>query len=103
MEARSGGRLSLADVAPIESESICPSELIGGIEAMAGMGTSGSTSSNGYDNRTVSIEVSALSRQDVMKTSNYTVKIPHCRMMQTIQGIHRVGGQIASVSVLSES
>lgn len=66
---------------------------------MSGMITTGDTSISGYGSRTVAIEVTGVCRQDVMRTSNYTVKVPYSRMSQTIQNINRMGGKVANVSV----
>ena len=61
--------------------------------------TTGDTNISGYGSRTISIEVTGVRRQDVMRTSNYTVKVPYSRMSQTIQNINRMGGKVASVSL----
>ena len=61
--------------------------------------TTGDTNISGYGSRTVEIEVTGVRRQDVMRTSNYTVKVPYSRMSQTIQNISRMGGKVASVSL----
>ena len=66
---------------------------------MSGMITTGDTNISGYGSRTVAIEVTGIRRQDVMRTSNYTVKVPYSRMSQTIQNISRMGGKVASVSL----
>lgn len=66
---------------------------------MSGMITTGDTNISGYGSRTISIEVTGVRRQDVMRTSNYTVKVPYSRMSQTIQNISRMGGKVASVSL----
>jgi len=66
---------------------------------MSGMITTGDTSISGYGSRTVAIEVTGVCRQNVMKTSNYTVKVPYSRMSQTIQNISRMGGKVANVAV----
>ena len=65
---------------------------------MSGMTTIGDTNISGYGSRTVAIEVTGLCRQDVMRTSNYTVRVPYSRMSQTIQNINLMGGKVASVS-----
>lgn len=65
---------------------------------MSGMITSG-TNVSSYGNRTIEIEVTGLCRQDVMRTSNYTLKVPYSRMSQTIQGINRMGGKVARISL----
>ncbi|MDJ0617467.1 MAG: phycobilisome linker polypeptide [Calothrix sp. MO_192.B10] len=70
---------------------------------MAGMTTTGLPKLSDYSDRNVVIEVTGLCRQDVMKTSNYQVKVPFSRMSQTMQTIHRMGGKVSSVSVDSLS
>lgn len=67
---------------------------------MSGMTTTGTIGVTNYGSRTVVIEVTGVCRQDVMKTSNYTVKVPYSRMAQTIQSIARMGGKVANVSLL---
>ena len=67
---------------------------------MSGMITTGNTSISSYDSRTVEIEVTGVCRQDVMRTGNYTVKIPYSRMSQTMQNIHSMGGKVAKVTLL---
>lgn len=66
---------------------------------MSGMITTGDTNISGYGSRTVSIEVTGVRRQDVMRTSNYTVKVPYSRMSETIKNISRMGGKVANVSL----
>lgn len=66
---------------------------------MSGMITIGDTSISGYNSRTIAIEVTGVCRQDIMRSSNYTVKVPYSRMSQTIQSINRMGGKVASVSL----
>ena len=61
--------------------------------------TTGDTSISGNGSRTVTIEVTGVRRQDVMRTSNYSIKVPYSRMSQTIQNISRMGGKVASVSL----
>lgn len=68
---------------------------------MSGMTTTGTTSVSNYSNRTVVIEVTGVCRQDIMKTSNYTVKVPYNRMQQTLQNIYSMGGKVANVTLLS--
>jgi phycocyanin-associated, rod len=67
---------------------------------MSGMITTGATSVSDYSSRTVAIEVTGICRQDVMKISNYTVKVPYSRMSQTMQSIYRMGGKVANVTLL---
>ncbi len=70
---------------------------------MSGMTTTVLPKFSDYSDRNVVIKVTELCRQDVMKTSNYQVKVPFSRMSQTMQTIHRMGGKIASISVDSLS
>lgn len=66
---------------------------------MSGMITTGDTSISEYGSRTVAIQVTGVCRQDVARTSNYTVKVPYSRMSQTIQNISRMGGKVAGISL----
>ncbi|MGL5835636.1 MAG: phycobilisome linker polypeptide [Waterburya sp.] len=66
---------------------------------MSGMITTGDTNVSTYGSRTIAIEVTGVCRQDVMRTSNYTVKVPYSRMSQTIQSINRMGGKVAGISL----
>ncbi len=66
---------------------------------MSGMITTGDTNISGYGNRTIAIEVTGMCHQDVMRSSNYTVKVPYSRMSQTIQNISRMGGKVANISL----
>ena len=61
--------------------------------------TTGNNNVSTYGSRTVSIDVTGVCRQDVMRTSNYTVKVPYSRMSQTIQNINRMGGKVANISL----
>ena len=66
---------------------------------MSGMVTTGNTNISTYGGRTVAIEVTGVCRQDVMRSSNYTVKVPYSRMSQAIKNINRIGGTVAGVSM----
>ena len=66
---------------------------------MLGMITTGNTNVSTYGSRTVAIEVTGVCHQNIMRTSNYTVKVPYSRMSQTIQNINRMGGKVASNSL----
>ena len=70
---------------------------------MSGMATSGTTNLSDYSGRNVTIEVTGLCRQDLMRTSNYTVKVPYSRMSETMKGISRIGGKVTGVTVVSSS
>lgn len=64
---------------------------------MSGMITLGDTNLSTYDSRTVTIEVTGLCHQEVMRTSNYRLKVPYSRMSQTIQNIKLMGGKVAGI------
>lgn len=66
---------------------------------MSGMITTGDNNVSSYGSRTIAIEVTGVCRQDVMRTSNYTVKVPYSRMSQTIKNISRLGGKVANISL----
>ena len=66
---------------------------------MSGMITTGENNVSTYGSRTIAIEVTGVRRQDVMRTSNYTVKVPYSRMSQTIKNISRLGGKVANISL----
>lgn len=66
---------------------------------MSGMITTGDTNISTYGGRTIAIEVTGVRRQDVLRTSSYTVKVPYSRMSQTIQNINHLGGRVAGVSL----
>lgn len=67
---------------------------------MSGMTTSGIAGLSDYDNRTVTIEVTGLCRQETSHTSNYAVKVPFNRMSQAMQNINRLGGKVAGVTMV---
>ena len=52
-----------------------------------------------YNSRSVAIQVTGVRRQDLMRRSSYTVRVPYDRMSKAIQSIHRMGGKITSISV----
>ena len=66
---------------------------------MSGMITTGDTDISTYGSRTVAIKVTGVSRQDIIRSSNYTIKVPYSRMSQTIRNINRMGGKIANISL----
>jgi phycocyanin-associated, rod len=67
---------------------------------MSGMVTTGDTSISSYETRTVELEVTGICRQDVMRTSNYTVKVPYSRMSQTLKNINQMGGKVTKVTLI---
>lgn len=66
---------------------------------MSGMIAIGDTNVSSYGSRTVAIEVTGVCHQDIMRTSDYTIKVPYSRMSQTIQNISRMGGKVAGISL----
>lgn len=66
---------------------------------MSGMITTGDNNLSSYCSRTIAIEVTGVCRQDVMRTSNYTLKVPYSRISQTIKNISRMGGKVANISL----
>ena len=71
---------------------------------MSGMITTGeTTNTSSYGTRTVELKVTGICRQDVMRTSNYTVKVPYSRMSSTLKNINRMGGKVTKVSVLPDT
>lgn len=55
------------------------------------------------NSRMVEIEVTGLCRQDIIRASNYRVKVPYSRLSQTMQEIGRIGGKIKGVRMISSS
>ena len=67
---------------------------------MSGMLTTGTPDLSDYNNRTVIIEVTG-ALGDLVRNSNYTLKVPYNRMSEKMQQISRMGGKIASIRVTS--
>lgn len=67
---------------------------------MAGMKTPLSAGTTDFANRMITINVTGVCQQSVLKTSNYQVRVPYSQMSQTMQNIHRQGGKIASVQLM---
>ncbi len=70
---------------------------------MTGMNTLGSTGISEYQNRTVTIEVSGIRQQSVMKTSCYQTRVPYSQLSQTLQTINRQGGKVESVQFMGST
>ncbi len=68
---------------------------------MTGMITTGSTNLSNYSARTVMLEVTGVCRQDVSRTSSYTIKVPYNRLSQTMQSVQRMGGKVNQVNLLT--
>jgi phycocyanin-associated, rod len=70
------------------------------IKAMSGMNTLASPGISDYQSRTITIGVSGVRQQSVMKTSNYQVRVPYSQMSQALQNINRQGGKVAFVQLM---
>jgi phycocyanin-associated, rod len=70
------------------------------IKAMSGMNTLVSPGISDYQSRTITIGVSGVRQQSVMKTSNYQVRVPYSQMSQALQNINRQGGKVAFVQLM---
>jgi CpcD/allophycocyanin linker domain len=51
------------------------------------------------DSRTVTLEVTGICSPNFMRTGTCTMTVSYNRLSQTIQGIHRSNGKVASVKV----
>ncbi len=56
-----------------------------------------------YQSRTVTIEVTGVRQQSVLKTGSYQVRVPYSQMSQMMQSIHRRGGTVKSVQLMGEA
>jgi len=63
-------------------------------------GTRNTTASN---ERQVTIEVTGLSRNDFVRSSDCVMQVPYTRMNETLRLVHRMGGKITNVSVTGVS
>ena len=63
-------------------------------------GTRNTTASN---DRQVTIEVTGLSRNDFVRSSDCVMQVPYTRMNETLRLVHRMGGKITNVSVTGVS
>lgn len=68
---------------------------------MTGMKVPVSSNVSSYDNRTVTIEVTGVRQQSVVKTGSYQTRVPYSQMSQALQNIHKQGGKIASVQIMN--
>ncbi|MGB3298830.1 MAG: phycobilisome linker polypeptide [Phormidesmis sp.] len=70
---------------------------------MSGMKTMPSAGISDYQNRTMTIGVTGMRQQPLLKTSDYQVQVPYSQMSQALQSIHRRGGKVAFVQLASNS
>jgi CpcD/allophycocyanin linker domain len=69
---------------------------------MVGMTIPSSSSSlSESDRRVVTIEVTGICNPSLMRTGTCTMTVPYDRLSQTLQGIHRLNGKVASVTMAS--
>ena len=69
---------------------------------MSGMATTLASNTSSYDNRTAIIEVTGACG-DLVRNSNYTLKVPYNRMSDTVKQIHRMGRKISNITMSSSS
>lgn len=67
---------------------------------MSGMKTPISAGVSDYNSRLVTIQVTGVCRQSVLKTSNYQVRVPYSQMAQALRNINNQGGKVASVQLM---
>lgn len=69
---------------------------------MSGMATTLTGNTSSYDNRTAIIEITGACG-DLVRNSNYTLKVPYNRMSDTVKQIHRMGRKISNITMTSPS
>jgi len=67
---------------------------------MSGMATTLPSNTSSYDNRTAIVEVTG-ALGDLVRTSNYTLKVPYSRLSDTVKQIHRMGRKISNIKMTS--
>jgi len=67
---------------------------------MSGMATTLTSNTSSYDNRTAIIEVTG-ALGDLVRTSNYRLKVPYSRLSDTVKQIHRMGRKISNIKMTS--
>ncbi|MEL6779571.1 MAG: phycobilisome linker polypeptide [Cyanobacteria bacterium J06597_16] len=70
---------------------------------MTRMNTLGSMGLSDYQSRTVTIDVTGVCQQSVLKTGNYQIRVPYSQMSQTMQRINRQGGKVASIQLMGNA
>jgi CpcD/allophycocyanin linker domain len=56
-------------------------------------------SSSSYGSRSVTLEVTGICNQQVMRTGTCTMTTSYNRLSQTIKGVHRLGGKVEKVTM----
>ncbi len=67
---------------------------------MSGMLTTGTADLSDYNSRTIIIEVTG-ALGDLVRKSNYTLKVPYHRMSEKVRQINRMGQKIVSIRLAS--
>ncbi|GEM_PF-2909855 len=67
---------------------------------MSGMATTLPSNTSSYDNRTAIVEVTG-ALGELVRTSNYTLKVPYSRLSDTVKQIHRMGRKISNIKMTS--
>lgn len=67
---------------------------------MSGMLTTGTADLSDYNSRTIIIEVTG-ALGNLVRTSNYTLKVPYNRMSEKVRQINRMGQKIVSIRLAS--
>ena len=67
---------------------------------MSGMLTTGTADLSDYNSRTIIIEVTG-ALGDLVRKSNYTLKVPYNRMSEKVRQINRIGQKIVSIRLAS--
>lgn len=67
---------------------------------MSGMLTTGTADLSDYNSRTMIIEVTG-ALGDLVRKSNYTLKVPYNRMSEKVRQINRMGQKIVSIRLAS--
>ncbi|MEL7353265.1 MAG: phycobilisome linker polypeptide [Cyanobacteria bacterium P01_A01_bin.116] len=70
---------------------------------MTRMNTLGSMGLSDYQSRTVTIDVTGVCQQSVLKTGNYQIRVPYSQMSQTMQRINRQGGKVVSIQLMGNA
>ena len=67
---------------------------------MSGMLTTGTAALSDYNSRTIIIEVTG-ALGNLVRKSNYTLKVPYNRMSEKVRQINRMGQKIVSIRLAS--
>ena len=65
--------------------------------------SAGTRNTSASNDRQVTIQVTGLSRNDFVRSSDCVMQVPYTRMNETLLLVHRMGGKITNVSVTGVS